>query len=102
MASRLAQDMGLNLDSVLLRSSANLSMEDVDLRRRVYWALYCDDKLAASYTGRVCTLMVESLLSLEFSVTLTSSWLFKCDCSFPGAGMDATSARRSPSWPKGT
>ncbi|EHA21624.1 hypothetical protein ASPNIDRAFT_183395, partial [Aspergillus niger ATCC 1015] len=80
MASRLAQDMGLNLDSVLLRSSANLSMEDVDLRRRVYWALYCDDKLAASYTGRVCTLMVESLLSLEFSVTLTSSWLFKCDC----------------------
>ncbi|KAI2815557.1 transcriptional regulator family: Fungal Specific TF [Aspergillus niger] len=66
MASRLAQDMGLNLDSVLLRSSANLSMEDVDLRRRVYWALYCDDKLAASYTGRVCTLMLAFQMRLQF------------------------------------
>ncbi|GKZ27612.1 hypothetical protein AbraIFM66951_005606 [Aspergillus brasiliensis] len=66
MASRLAQDMGLNLDSVLLRSSANLSMEDVDLRRRVYWALYCEDKLAASYTGRVCTLMLAFQMRLQF------------------------------------
>ncbi|KAJ0312485.1 hypothetical protein COL516b_001569 [Colletotrichum fioriniae] len=34
-----------------------MSSEEVELRRQIYWALYCDDKLAAIYTGRVCSLL---------------------------------------------
>ncbi|KAF4543796.1 Zn(II)2Cys6 transcription factor [Lasiodiplodia theobromae] len=57
MAMRLALDMGMNLDSDLLARSELMSAEEADLRRQIYWSLYCDDKLAASYTGRVCTML---------------------------------------------
>ncbi|KAL1650353.1 hypothetical protein SLS58_001170 [Diplodia intermedia] len=57
MAIRLALDMGMNLDSDLLARSDLLSAQEADLRRQIYWALYCDDKLAVSYTGRVCTML---------------------------------------------
>ncbi|KAJ5404470.1 hypothetical protein N7509_004341 [Penicillium cosmopolitanum] len=46
MANRLALDMGFNMDPAVL---AGL--------RQIYWALYCHDKLSASYAGRVCTLL---------------------------------------------
>ncbi|RAL09756.1 uncharacterized protein BO97DRAFT_445262 [Aspergillus homomorphus CBS 101889] len=49
MASRLAQDIGLNLDSSLLSGLVALPPEEVDLRRRIFWVLYCKDKLAACF-----------------------------------------------------
>ncbi|TEA19756.1 Nitrogen assimilation transcription factor nirA [Colletotrichum sidae] len=52
MANRLALDMGLNLDASSLAGSNLMSSEEIELRRQIYWALYCDDKLAAIYTGR--------------------------------------------------
>ncbi|OKL59862.1 hypothetical protein UA08_04960 [Talaromyces atroroseus] len=55
MASRLALDMGFNHDPATFKGS--LTAEEVELRRRIYWALYCDDKLFSSYTGRVCTML---------------------------------------------
>ncbi|KAJ3946196.1 uncharacterized protein N0V96_004556 [Colletotrichum fioriniae] len=57
MANRLALDMGLNLDASSLSGTCHMSSEEVELRRQIYWALYCDDKLAAIYTGRVCSLL---------------------------------------------
>ncbi|GAT19960.1 hypothetical protein RIB2604_00605430 [Aspergillus luchuensis] len=57
MAIRLALDMGLNLDSAMLGRSHALPDEEKDLRKQIYWALYCTDKLWASYTGRVCTML---------------------------------------------
>ncbi|KAK7419601.1 hypothetical protein QQX98_003192 [Neonectria punicea] len=57
MAIRLALDMGLNLDSTVLGGSTRLSAEEVGLRHQIYWSLYCTDKLWASYTGRVCTML---------------------------------------------
>ncbi|KAK7423672.1 hypothetical protein QQX98_000862 [Neonectria punicea] len=57
MAIRLALDMGLNLDSSVLAGSSRIAPQEVHIRRQIYWALYCTDKLWASYTGRVCTML---------------------------------------------
>ncbi|KAH9205941.1 fungal-specific transcription factor domain-containing protein [Leptodontidium sp. 2 PMI_412] len=57
MANRLAIDMGLNLDPMSMQRAATISEEEIQLRRQVYWALYCHDKLFASYTGRICTML---------------------------------------------
>ncbi|KAJ5233113.1 hypothetical protein N7468_006069 [Penicillium chermesinum] len=57
MANRLAIDMGLNMDPAVLPGTVALPEIEIELRRQIYWALYCHDKLAASYTGRVCTLL---------------------------------------------
>ncbi|KAJ5765847.1 hypothetical protein N7520_005406 [Penicillium odoratum] len=57
MANRLAIDMGLNMDPVVLTGTVSLPAIEIELRRQIYWALYCHDKLSACYTGRVCTLL---------------------------------------------
>ncbi|KAJ5675254.1 uncharacterized protein N7477_005188 [Penicillium maclennaniae] len=57
MANRLALDMGLNMDPAVLAEKVALPPIEIELRRQIYWALYCHDKLSASYTGRVCTLL---------------------------------------------
>ncbi|KAL2810250.1 fungal-specific transcription factor domain-containing protein [Aspergillus granulosus] len=57
MAIRLALDMGFNLDPSILKQSYRLTDEEAALRRQIYWALYCTDKLWASYTGRICTVL---------------------------------------------
>lgn len=58
MANRLALDMGFNMDPSVLSGAVALPPIEIELRRQIYWALYCHDKLSASYTGRVCTLLV--------------------------------------------
>lgn len=58
MAKQLAFDLGINLDAERVSGSNSISAEEVELRRLLYWSMYCDDKLAAAYTGRVCTLLV--------------------------------------------
>lgn len=58
MATRLALDMGLNMDPGSLTETMSMPIAEVELRRQIYWALYCHDKLAASYTGRGCTVLV--------------------------------------------
>ncbi|KAJ5354977.1 uncharacterized protein N7496_012189 [Penicillium cataractarum] len=67
MANRLALDMGFNMDPAVLAGAVALPAIEIELRRQIYWALYCHDKLSASYTGRVCTLLVS-----------TSARFFKC------------------------
>ncbi|OJJ36164.1 hypothetical protein ASPWEDRAFT_112374 [Aspergillus wentii DTO 134E9] len=67
MANRLVLDMGLNLDAETLDGSDIISHEEVELRRQIFWALYCDDKLSAAYTGRVC-----SMLDIQAQVKLPS------------------------------
>lgn len=59
MAIRLVLDMGLNVDSTTVVGSSNLSQDEIFLRRQIYWSLYCNDKLWATYTGRVCTMLVD-------------------------------------------
>ncbi|KAJ5630281.1 uncharacterized protein N7484_010381 [Penicillium longicatenatum] len=57
MANRLAIDMGFNMDPAVLTGTVSLPAIEIELRRQIYWALYCHDKLSACYTGRVCTLL---------------------------------------------
>ncbi|KAF2014566.1 hypothetical protein BU24DRAFT_216585 [Aaosphaeria arxii CBS 175.79] len=57
MANRLILDIGLNIDSRTVAGMEPLTSDEVRLRRQIYWALYCNDKLGASYTGRVCTML---------------------------------------------
>jgi len=68
MANRLALDMGLNMDPAVLAGAVSLPPIEIELRRQIYWALYCHDKLSASYAGRVCTLLVrlQGLFSMNF------------------------------------
>ncbi|KAH7242972.1 fungal-specific transcription factor domain-containing protein [Fusarium solani] len=57
MANRLILDMGLHLDPGSLVISGHMTTEEAELRRQIYWSLYCVDKLSAGYTGRVCTML---------------------------------------------
>jgi hypothetical protein len=61
MAIRLVLDMGFNLDTTADFGLGRLTDAEVQLRRQIYWALYCSDKLWASYSGRVCTMLVSRL-----------------------------------------
>lgn len=58
MAQRLILDMGIHLDSRALMADSLMNNREAQLRRQIYWSLYCTDKLASSYTGRVCTMLV--------------------------------------------
>jgi hypothetical protein len=51
--------MGLNFDGTF--GLGSMSTEEVGLRRQIYWALYCTDKLHATYSGRVCTMLVSRI-----------------------------------------
>jgi hypothetical protein len=80
MANRLALDMGLNMDPSVLSGAVALPSIEIELRRQIYWALYCHDKLSASYTGRVCTLLVRCKHQFFlFSTKLT----FLCHTGLP-------------------
>lgn len=58
MANRLCLDLGLNLDPSIFAGTNTMSPRELRLRRQIYWSLYFHDKLAASYTGRICTMLV--------------------------------------------
>ncbi|KAF4944677.1 hypothetical protein FSARC_14605 [Fusarium sarcochroum] len=79
MAIQLALDMGMNLDSTVLNGSERFPPEEIELRRQIYWALYCDNKFWSSYTGRVC-----NMLDSNASVNLPA---------FPQANRDGNTRR---------
>ncbi|KAJ3548888.1 hypothetical protein NM208_g790 [Fusarium decemcellulare] len=70
MAIRLILDMGLNIDPTTETGLSRLLDVELQLRRQIYWSLYCSDKLWASYTGRICT-----MLDSQGSVPLMESTL---------------------------
>jgi hypothetical protein len=66
MAKGLALDLGLNIDYVALAGSVKLATEEIELRRQIYWALYCNDKLAGWAVYALClsvTILLDSALS---------------------------------------
>ncbi|KAJ0424995.1 fungal-specific transcription factor domain-containing protein [Aspergillus carlsbadensis] len=72
MAARLALDMGFNLNHSSLHASHALPDAETNLRSQIYWALYCTDKLWASYTGRVCT-MLDSQASVQLPLSFVDA-----------------------------
>jgi hypothetical protein len=71
MANRLSLDMGLNLDPAAFEGALSMSPKEIQLRRQIYWTLYCHDKLAASYTGRICSMLVRPVIRSESTITNT-------------------------------
>ncbi|RAH70196.1 Zn(II)2Cys6 transcription factor [Aspergillus aculeatinus CBS 121060] len=57
MANRLSLDIGLNMDPAVFERTIQMTGRELRLRRQVYWTLYCHDKLFATYTGRVCSML---------------------------------------------
>ncbi|RAQ50977.1 Zn(II)2Cys6 transcription factor [Aspergillus flavus] len=57
MANRLSLDMGLNLDPAGFEETNAMTPREIQLRRQIYWTLYCHDKLSSSYTGRICSML---------------------------------------------
>lgn len=72
MANRLCLDLGLNLDPSRFEGTNTLSPREVRLRRQIYWTLYFHDKLLASYTGRICSMLV-SIMVLSNKQHLTEA-----------------------------
>lgn len=52
LAFRLMDHMGICMDGQSYPSSVNLSDEDIEIRRRVYWSSYFWDKIISLYLGR--------------------------------------------------
>ena len=70
MSIRLILDMGINIDPKAATANSSSGSgsgircgpggqptPEIQLRQQIYWSLYCTDKLWASYTGRVCTML---------------------------------------------
>lgn len=72
ISEELNSELGINLDAQRVSGSNSIWAKEVELRRVLYWSMYCDDKLAAAYTGRVCTLLVSILDAVPVQLPLTS------------------------------
>lgn len=63
MAFRIATDLGIHLPGETLRTyTRNLTLEDIEVRKRLFWSCYTWDKAISLYLGRMpaFTLHVES------------------------------------------
>ncbi|KAL5002994.1 fungal-specific transcription factor domain-containing protein [Aspergillus recurvatus] len=88
MSVRMSLDMGLHLDPRVVMGSHRMDNAEAELRRKIYWALYCNDKLSASYTGRGC-----SMLSFQGAVSLPSTaagLAVDSNSDVPPSGVDQT------------
>ena len=72
MANRLCLDMGLSMDPARLEKTITMSAREIRLRRQIYWTLYFHDKLCASYTGRICSMLVCTLSCSASESSLTN------------------------------
>ena len=73
MANRLCLDMGLNMDPARLEKTVTMSAREIRLRRQIYWTLYFHDKLCASYTGRICSMLVRIYPTFTLESSLTNA-----------------------------
>ncbi|KAM0719976.1 hypothetical protein Q7P37_004111 [Cladosporium fusiforme] len=55
-AFRMLVDLGLHVDATMLPMMHRLSEEDLEIRRRVYWAAFVVDKMQSLYQGRPASL----------------------------------------------
>ncbi|KAF9890867.1 hypothetical protein FE257_005443 [Aspergillus nanangensis] len=73
-ALRMVYDMGLHLDC---REVAGTSAEDIEVRRRVFWAAFICDKLQSLYFGRPFTIQLrDARVSRDFMDTFEENELW--------------------------
>lgn len=69
MAFRMAQDMGLNLDSGGMSNSPDaLDEQEIDARRVTFWGCFLFDKCWSSYLGRLPQLPVSNITAPKYDV----------------------------------
>ncbi|SPO47646.1 related to nitrogen assimilation transcription factor nit-4 [Moesziomyces antarcticus] len=67
LAFRMAIDLGMNEDSIELVTSGTMTLEELELRRRVVWAAYVIDKIHSLYQGRQASIERRNLyVPIEF------------------------------------
>lgn len=66
-AFRMLFDLGLHVDPTMLPNANRLTDEDVEIRRRVYWAAFVVDKMQSLYQGRPASLRAaDCQVSIKF------------------------------------
>jgi hypothetical protein len=66
-AFRMIIDLGLHVDATMLINMRQLSDEDLEIRRRVFWGAFVVDKVQALYQGRPASLQdFDTKVSLSF------------------------------------
>ena len=69
MAFRMAQDMGLNLDSGGMSNSRDaMDEQEIDARRVTFWGCFLFDKCWSSYLGRIPQLPVSNITAPKYDV----------------------------------
>ncbi|SPO28837.1 related to nitrogen assimilation transcription factor nit-4 [Ustilago trichophora] len=67
LAFRMAVDLGMNEDSIELVASGTMTLEELELRRRVVWGAYVIDKIHSLYQGRQASIEWRNLyVPIEF------------------------------------
>ena len=57
MAFRMVSDLGLHHSTAKIATLGNLSTEDLEIRRRLFWSSYFWDKAISLYLGRMPVLL---------------------------------------------
>jgi hypothetical protein len=79
MAFRLIEDMGICIDGQKYSGNVRFSIEEIEIRNRLFWSCYFWDKMISLYLGRSPTIQCSSvspprimrkLSSMLFSVTM--------------------------------
>lgn len=66
-AFRMIIDLGMHVDATMLINMRQLSDEDLEIRRRVFWGAFVVDKVQALYQGRPASLQdFDTKVSLSF------------------------------------
>lgn len=90
-AFRMLADLGLHVDATLLPSFQRLSDEDIEVRRRVYWAAFVVDKMQSLYQGRPATLRArEDQVPIKFLDTYEElehwyPFAYTSETNYPGS-----------------
>lgn len=90
-AFRMLADLGLHVDAPLLPNLNQISEEDIEIRRRVYWAAFVVDKMQSLYQGRPATLQARGQqVPIKFLDTYEelehwSPFAYTADPTYPGS-----------------
>ncbi|KAJ5604358.1 nitrogen assimilation transcription factor NirA [Penicillium lagena] len=90
-ALRMVYDLGLHLDCDAVAGSA----EDIEVRRRVFWAAFICDKLQSLYFGRPFTIQLRDVhVSRDFMDTFEENelWTPYVDPQLPGTSTAKTNS----------
>lgn len=90
-AFRMLADLGMHVDATMLPNLHQLSEEDVEIRRRVYWAAFVVDKMQSLYQGRPAALRAQAqqvpikFLDTHEELEHWQPYAYTPDLNYPGS-----------------